>query len=62
MTIVNALRGLVTAKGGENTGKTIVGVLKDLNTALGGTDSGGKTIASVIVDITDAVTEEGTLE
>ena len=59
MTIVNALRGLVTAKGGESNGKTIVGVLKDLNTALGGEDSGGKTISSVIVDITDAVTESG---
>lgn len=59
MTIVNALKGLVTAKGGTSTSKTIVGVLKDLVTALGGTYTGGKTIASVIQDVTDAVTEEG---
>ena len=59
MTIVQALKDLVTAKGGSSSGKTILSVLRDLVTAMGGTNTGGKTISSAIEDVTDAVESGG---
>ena len=57
MTIVEALKKVVTAFGGTSSAKTVSGALQDVTTAMGGTPSDGNSISGAIDAVADAVSD-----